>query len=124
MDLPGKNGHSQTDEVTGAPASNLEWSELVSRAVGDLSRIIKAEVRLLELGLAGVVQAEMARLITAMVLGSLAICAGICLLAALVLFLHQWLMWWGSFGVTGGIVLLLVATLWVVLPRFNPPAEF
>lgn len=118
MNLPGENGHSELNEARDASISRAEWPALVSRAVGDLSRIIKAEVRLLELGLTSIVQAEMARLIIAMVLGSLAICAGICLLAALVMFLHQWLMWWSSFAVTGGGVLLLIAIVWAIIPRF------
>ena len=100
-----------------------DWSALVGRALEDLGRIARAEMHLFqaefELGLDRAVD----RMIGGLIL-IVAGCAGwVCIIAALVLGLHRYLMWWEAFAV-GGLVTIAVGIIAAVLVWNRPATVF
>ncbi|MGH7914854.1 MAG: phage holin family protein, partial [Candidatus Binataceae bacterium] len=69
----------------------------------DLSRVIQLELQLIEARIAPSLMATADRAIAGLVILSAAIIGGSCLLAALILLLHEWIRWWQCFAV-GGLV--------------------
>jgi len=78
-----------------------DWSTLVGRAIDDVSRIIQSEIGLLETTLRAVVEEQTDYALANLAVVAVIICAAICMLGALILFLHQWLQWWLAFAVAG-----------------------
>ncbi len=91
-----------------------DWSSLAGRVIDDISRIIHAELQLFEtnLGLrfSGAIELALVRVagLVAVIFG------GMCLLAALILLLHQWLEWWQSFAISGA----LSVSLGILYPKY------
>jgi len=71
----------------------------------DLSRIIRLELQLLEARIAPSLTGMADRAIAALVILFAGVIGGSCLLAALILLLHEWMKWWQSFAI-GGVVAL------------------
>ena len=97
-------------ESVRAEARDADWSTLVARAVDDTTRIMQSEGRLLIAGIRTVVGEGIDRVVALAMTGMLAGTGAVCLLAAAILFLHEYLMlpWWGSFGIVG-LVLFAIA---------------
>jgi hypothetical protein len=99
------------ERVDGLPP----WPTLIGRAVEDLSSIVHAEVRLLELGVKNTVQQEIDRAImAALALATLLLGFG-CLTAAAILCLHEALRapWWIAFAIVGGVALVGGVGIWI-----------
>lgn len=92
-----------------AEARETDWSSLLARAVDDITRIMHSEFRLLSAAMKTALSEEIDRVVAIVASGLLLAAGGICLLATLVLFLHEYLIlpWWQSFGITA---LMLFAT--------------
>jgi hypothetical protein len=93
-----------------------EWPALVSRAVGDISRIVHAEIQLAELGVRNVIEQEIDRALKVAIALGLLLCAVTCTVGAAVLGLYVVLgRWWAAFAVVaaasglGGILFFLWA---------------
>jgi hypothetical protein len=84
-----------------ASGSEGDWSTLVGRAIDDVSRIIQSEIGLLETTLRAVVEEQTDYALANLAAVAVMICAAICMLGALILFLHQWLQWWLAFAIAG-----------------------
>jgi Putative Actinobacterial Holin-X, holin superfamily III len=84
-----------------APGAEGDWSTLVGRAIDDVSRIIQSEIGLLETTLRAVVVEQTDYALANLAVVAVMICAAICLLGALILFLHQWLQWWLALAIAG-----------------------
>lgn len=93
---------AETLENSGTTA---EWSTLLGRVLEDLSRIIRLELQLLEARIAPSLTGMADRAIAALVILFAGVIGGSCLLAALILLLHEWMKWWQSFAI-GGVVAL------------------
>ncbi len=78
-----------------------DWSTLVGRAIEDVSRIIQSEIGLLETTLRSVVEEQTDYALANLAAVAVMICAAICMLGGLILFLHQWLQWWLAFAIAG-----------------------
>jgi hypothetical protein len=102
--------------------SHAHWPELVSRAVGDLSRIVHAEFRLAELGIKRLIENEVDRAIkVAMALGFL-LCATVCAVTAAIIGLHVLLgIWWVAFALVAAISGLLGAVFLLWAKRREEP---
>jgi hypothetical protein len=100
---------------TGAGAAGTtheaDLPELVIRILGDFSRIIGAEARLVETTVIGVAQAFLNRLYLAMLMMALGLAGVIAAVGSIVALLHYWLPWWQVFGVVGVGSLILAAIL-------------
>ena len=90
-------------------ARGTDWSSLLARAVDDVTRIMHSEFRLLSAGIKTALDEEIDRVLAFVATGALMMGGAICLLAAIIMFLHEFAMlpWWQSFGITA---LLLFAT--------------
>jgi hypothetical protein len=97
-------------EVQETPA---DWTTLITRAVDDVSRIVRSESQLLQISLSAALKTQIDYALAAFAMVIALICAGICVLAALILLLHQsfewWqgLPWWQAFAV-GGLLMFAV----------------
>jgi hypothetical protein len=88
-----------------------EWTTLAGRMIEDLSRVIQLELQLMEVRITPSLTAMADRAIAGLVILFAGALSGSCLLAALILLLHQWMQWWECFAVGGavGIACTLVA---------------
>jgi hypothetical protein len=106
-------------EATRALSSNGEretypdWSILVGRAVEDVSNILHAETHLLQINVGAALKAQIDYAVTTLAMVAALICAGICFVTALILFLHQSFPWqlglpWSEAFAIGGLLLVVV----------------
>jgi hypothetical protein len=101
-----------------------EWPVLVSKAVEDISRIVRAEVRLVQLEVRDVAEREIDRALKATIALALIICGAICAIAATILLLQFLLgMWWLAFGIVAGLALGAGLTVWLITSRRPPRKE-
>jgi VIT1/CCC1 family predicted Fe2+/Mn2+ transporter len=84
-----------------------DWPTLIARIVNDLARIVQTEIRLFRAGLNPIFSSAIDRLLANTVALAAFMAGGICLLAALVTFLHRWLRWDESLAITGVCSVLL-----------------
>jgi len=93
---------SRTDRLR-AEARETDWGTLIARAVDDITRILHSEFRLLTASMKTVFDEEVDRVLAFVATGVLMVGGAICVLAAAILFLHEYAMlpWWQSFGITG-----------------------
>ena len=103
----------QRPSRNGIHEAHPDWTTLVAQAVDDVSRVLHAEADLLQINLVAALRAQIdyAAAIFAMVAAF--ICATICALAGLILFLHQSFLqwhgfpWWQAFAV-GAFLMFVV----------------
>jgi small-conductance mechanosensitive channel len=82
------------------PDADAQWPELISRAVNDLSRIVHAEFRLVELGIKRLVEEEIDRSIKIIAALGFLLCSAVCAVCALIIGLHILLgLWWASLAI-------------------------
>ena len=80
-----------------------DWSEVIGRVVDDLARIIHAEFRLFDAELERAIQRASDRAIFEVLMAMVLTVGGLCLLAAVILLLHQFTPWWLSFAIAGAV---------------------
>jgi Putative Actinobacterial Holin-X, holin superfamily III len=95
--------HQRSPETIAGLKTETEWSTLLGRMLEDLSRIIRLELQLLEARIAPSLTGLADRAIAALVILFAGVIGGSCLLAALILLLHEWMKWWQAFAI-GGVV--------------------
>ena len=96
----------QQDEKIGNGPRKLEaqdWPTLVARIVADVARIVQTEIRLFQASLNPILSAAIDRLLGSVIALAAVLAGGLCLLAAVVVFLHRWLWWDASLAITGVI---------------------
>jgi hypothetical protein len=90
----------QRREIARRPDSEAQWPELISRAVNDLSRIVHAEFRLVELGIKRLIEEEIDRSIKVVAALGFLLCSAVCAVCALIIGLHLLLgLWWAAFAI-------------------------
>ncbi len=94
----------QLNEITRARGGiPSDWPTLVSRAVNDISRILQAEIRLVELGIKNVVEQEIDRALKAALALTMLMLGAVCGVAAAIVGLHALLgIWWAAFAIVAG----------------------
>jgi len=100
------------DDRVQAEARDNDWSTLIGRAVDDMTRILQSEGRLVVAGMRTVLNEEIDRMVALVATGLLMVGGATCVLAAVILFLHEFAMlpWWQSFGITGlGLFVIAIA---------------
>src|SRR4029077_8057744 len=97
----------------GAQEPHADWATLIAQAVDDVSRIVRSESHLLQISLSAALKAQIDYALAAFAMVIALICAGICVLAAFIVILHQsfqrWhgFAWWQAFAV-GGLLMFVV----------------
>ena len=84
------------------PTAN-DWPTLLARIVDDVARIIQTEIRLFQTALPPIFAGVIDRFVANIVALAAFAAGGICLLAALAFFLHQWMAWAPALAITGGV---------------------
>jgi Putative Actinobacterial Holin-X, holin superfamily III len=84
-----------------APSADQDWSSLAGRAIDDISRIIQSEIGLFETTMKVALEEQTDYALANLATVAVMICAAICMLGALLLFLHQWLQWWLALAAVG-----------------------
>ena len=108
-------------ETNGSPP---DWGTLAARAVDDVSRVIQGELRLLELRLRGTIEGQVENIFLTLAAVAVVIVGALCLVAALVGFLHQWMPYWQAFGAVGLAFVLLGIVMRLIGKRSaTSPAE-
>jgi hypothetical protein len=85
-----------------------DWGTLAARAVDDVSRVIQGEMRLLEVRLRGAIEGQVENIFLTLAAVAVAMLGALCLVAALIGFLHQWMPYWQATGIVG-ISFVLIA---------------
>lgn len=84
-----------------------DWPTLIARIVNDLARIVQTEIRLFRAGLNPIFSSAIDRLLANTVALAAFMAGGVCLLVALIVFLHRWLRWDESLAITGATSVLV-----------------
>jgi hypothetical protein len=96
----------------GALWTYADWATLVAQAVDDVSRILHSEADLLQINLTSTLRSQIDYAAATFAMVAALICAGICVLAAVILLLHQSFVRWQGFpwwqALTIGAFLMLV----------------
>ena len=94
----------QPDEKIGNGPRKPEahnWPTLIARVVSDVARIGQTEIRLFQASLNPILSAAIDRLLGSTIALGAFLTGGLCLLAAMVVFLHRWLWWDASLAIAG-----------------------
>ena len=104
--------------VNGAQDRHPDWATLITEAVNEVTRILRSEANLIRISFGVALRAEVNYALAVLAMVGALMCAGICALAAFIVFLHQshpdlnWqgLPWWQALG-TGTILMVVVALI-------------
>ena len=99
------------------PGSEVSWPALAERVIDDLTRVIRVEIQLFENSLSPIFSDLTDRVVANLIAGFAMLAGGIVILAALIMFIRQWLPWWQSLAI-GGAVAILAG---FILRRFAAP---
>jgi hypothetical protein len=95
-----------------------DWPELASEVVGSVSRIIQAELHLIEASIRNIVSTEVDRILKAVVALVLIATGLVCAAIAIIMGLHVVLgVWWGAFAIVAGATLIAGAGLFMMGSR-------
>jgi hypothetical protein len=105
-------------------ARDTDWGTLIGRAVDDITRIVHSEFRLLTVSMKTVLDDEIDRVLAFIATFVLMAGGAICVLAAVILFLHEYAMlpWWQSFGITGLALFAIAIAVGAFARRSRTPA--
>ncbi len=81
------------------------WSALAARMLDDVVRIVEAETKLFEVNFGRALTAAFDRAIGQLLGGLMMFLGGACLLAALIMLLHEWLPMWQSLAISGALAI-------------------
>jgi hypothetical protein len=98
----------QESTSLGSSDGTVQWATLIGRMLEDASRILQLELRLFEARIASGLTAAVDRAVSALAMVFAGATGSICLLIALIMWLHKSLEWWQSFAL-GGVAALIVA---------------
>src|SRR5579863_10186327 len=86
----------RNDRISVESAAAADWASLVARAVDDITRIVHSEFRLLVAGMQTVLDEGIDRVLGFVATGVLIMAGALCMLAAIIMFLHEFVMlpWW------------------------------
>jgi hypothetical protein len=96
-------------------AEHPNWPEILSNTVGDVSRIVRIEIELLELKLKHILEAQTEKVVGVLILLVTLIYGSLFLFGGAILLLHLWLAWWLSLVVTGGVIVMMGIVIQMML---------
>lgn len=119
----GMRRHERSAPANGSSGVSVEWPTLLGRMLEDVSRVIQLELQLLEARLAPSLTAMADRAIAGLMLLYAGVIGGSCLLAALILLLHDWMLWWQCFALGGIVTIACAFALRIGITRSPVPTE-
>jgi hypothetical protein len=75
--------------VNGAQDRHPDWATLITEAVNEVTRILRSEANLIRISFGVALRAEVNYALAVLAMAGALMCAGICALAAFIVFLHQ-----------------------------------
>ena len=113
---------TNTDRVNHefVPPDQLNWPELMSKTVGDLSHIAKTEIELLEASLRRLIESQTNNVIGILSLLIALLYGSLLLLGSVVVLLHVWLTWWLALLITGSATVSAGLLIKLVMGRAKP----
>ncbi len=90
-----------------SPASDSDWPTLFERLLDDVSRVLRAEVQLLQSKLISAIQPQVSNALILLTIVGMIICGAQCILCAAILLLHQWFPLWQAFAIAGLSILVI-----------------
>ena len=113
--------------VNGAQDRHPDWATLITDAVDEVTRILRSEANVIRVSIGASLRAEVNYALAVLAMAGALMCAGVCALAAFIVFLHQshadlnWqgLAWWQSFS--AGAILMVVVALIIRAIAGRPP---
>jgi Putative Actinobacterial Holin-X, holin superfamily III len=117
------NQLTPADERIRTEARDTDWTGLLARVVDDMTRIVHSEFRLLSASMKGALDEEIDRIFAFVATGVLMMVGALCLIAAIIMFLHEFvqLPWWQSFGITGVAMFAIAIVTRAAASRRPPP---
>jgi hypothetical protein len=106
-------------------ARSTDWASLLARAIDDMTRIVHSELKLLSASMKAALDEEVDRILAFIATGVLMLGGALCMLATIVMFLHEFAMlpWWQSFGITALLLFAIAIALRAFAARRpQPPA--
>lgn len=86
------------------PDIHEDWSTLIARAADDVARIVQSEIRLFETSFRSALEGHINYALAGLAMVGVIICGTLCALAALILYLHQWMQWWQACAIAAFIM--------------------
>ena len=108
---------SKTADPYNMVFAESSWSDLLTRTVDALARIVRVETRLFEITVKRMFEAQTERLLGLVFLLMELRYGSFCLLAGVVLLIHQWLAWWLAFSITGLVVIAVGISFQMITAR-------
>jgi hypothetical protein len=97
--------------------TDATWSQLLGVTLDEVARIVRTEIRLAEASLGRMVENQTERVFGAVVLLFALIYGATFVLGSLVLLIHQWLVWWIAFGLTGIVIIIAGLGFHIIMAR-------
>jgi len=111
---PSRIGNGEHDPASTAP----DWPTLIGRLADGLTRVVRAEIMLLERrvsqSVTGAIGSAIAGLAGILALALSGVLGVVCLLAGYILLLHRWLPAWQACGI-GGLTIIVLGLMAFVL---------
>lgn len=117
------NRHELRTPANGSSPGEVEWPRLLGRMLEDLAHIFQLELRLVEAKVPPLMMAVADRAVAALLILYFGVIGGSCLLAALILLLHRWLVWWQCFAVGGVVTLVCALVAHISMSSSSAPTE-
>ena len=103
------NDHNHRDAtITRRDHAQDRWPTLLSKLLEDSARVLERELELFGARVEVTFERSIIRAVNYLILAIFGSCGLLCLIAAIVLLLHEWLAWWEAFGGTGIAVIFTV----------------
>ncbi|HVA77280.1 MAG TPA: phage holin family protein [Candidatus Binataceae bacterium] len=87
-------------------SGDIGWPVLAERVIDDLTRVIRVEIQLFQNSLIPLFTDLTDRVVASLIAGFAMLAGGVAMLAAVIMFLRQWLPWWQSLAIGGAAAIL------------------
>jgi putative superfamily III holin-X len=114
---------SSAGVLNGSSRVEAEWRALLGSMLEDVSHIVELELKLLEARLGRSMMAMTDRAIAGLILLYAAMICSSCLLAALILLLHEGIAWWQCFAIAGVVTMVGGLSVYAIMRGSPPPTE-
>lgn len=114
--------HQRSAPTNGAETV-AQWPTLLGRMLEDLSRVMRLELQLLGARIAPSLVAMVDRALAGLVLLFAGVISGSCLLAALILLLHERMQWWQCFTIGGVVAIACGIAIYASVTSSLEPSE-
>jgi Putative Actinobacterial Holin-X, holin superfamily III len=99
-------GDRERDEIGNRPLQDAKLPNLVTRMLDDMVRVAEAQAKLFEVNIGDALTSALDRAIGRAAAVVMYLTGGFCLIAAMIVLLRRWLLWWQALAIVGVVVLV------------------